>query len=86
MVLSCYEFYFREMGADVHVLQKNHDLFIVRTGDTNDNVQISTMSKFLRVFCDVTVGGVCPWLVEGCLEINLLLILNFVPGGVEVID
>ena len=30
LVLPCNEFYFREVGADVHVLHKNHDLFIVQ--------------------------------------------------------
>ena len=44
------------------------------------------MGKFSRVFCDVTVRGVCPCLAEGFLGIDLLLILNFSPGGAEVID
>ena len=64
---------------------KNHDLFIVRVGDTNGDGRIITLGQFLRVFCDVTVRGGCPWLAEGCLGINLLLILNFAPGGAEVI-
>ena len=32
------------------------------------------------------VGGVCPWLAEGCLGINLLLVFNWAPGGEEVIN
>ena len=37
-------------------------------------------------FFDVIVGGVCPWFAEGCLGIDILLILIFSPGGAEVID
>ena len=74
------------MGAGVHVIHKNNDLFIVQAGDTNDNVRISTAGQFSRVFCDVTVRGVCPWLADDCLGIDLLLISNFSPGGAEVIN
>ena len=86
MVIPCYEFYLREVGSGIHVLHKNNDLFIFRAGDTNSDGRISTSGQFLRVFCAVTVGGVCPWIVEGCLVINLLLILIFLPGGAEVIN
>ena len=86
MILPCYEFFFREVGAGIHVLHKKHDLFIVREGDTNGGGRISTAGRFLRVFCDVTIGGICPWLAVGCLGIDLLLILNFAPGGAELID
>ena len=72
------------MGAGVHVLNKNHKLFIVWSEDTDGDGCVSTVGQLLRVFFDVTVGGVCPWLTEGCLGIDILLILNFVPGGVEV--
>ena len=85
MVLPCYEFYFRELESGVHVLQKKHDLFIVWAGDTNGDGRIITAGQFSRVFCDVTVGGIYPWLAEGCLGINHLLILNSAPGGAEVI-
>ena len=72
LVLPCYEFYYHEVGSGVHVLHENHDLFIVQEGDTNGNVRISTAGQFSRVFCDVMVMGVCPWLVESCLGIDLL--------------
>ena len=74
------------MGAGVHVIHKNNDIFIVRAGDTNDNVRISTAGQFSHVFCDATVGRVCPLLAEGCLGIDLLLILIFLLGGEKVID
>ena len=74
------------MGAGVHVFHKNHELLIIRSGDTNGDGHISTADHFLRVFYDVTVGGVCTWLEEGCLGIDLLLILYFAPGGAEVIN
>ena len=73
------------MVSGVHVIYKNHNLFIVQEGNTDGNGHISTAGHFSCVFCDVTVGGVLPWLVEGCLGIDLLLILNFSPGGAEVI-
>ena len=34
----------------------------------------------------MTVGGICPWILKSCLGIDILLILNFAPGGAEVID
>ena len=74
------------MGSGVHVLHKNHDLFIVCTGDTDDNGRISATGQFSHEFCDVTFGGVCPWLAEGCLGIDILPILNFSPVGSEVIN
>ena len=60
------------MVADVHVLYKNNDLFIFQAGDTDGDGRISTAGQFSRVFCDVMVMGVCPWLMESCLGIDLL--------------
>ena len=85
LVLPCYEFYYHEVVSGVNVIHENHNLFIVWAGDTDGDGRISTAGHFSCVLCDVTVGGVLPWLAEGCLGINLLLILNFAPGGAEVI-
>ena len=74
------------MGAGVHVFHKNHELLIIRSGDTDGDGHISTTCKFSRVFCDVKVGGVFSWLAEGRIGITIILILNFAPGGAEVID
>ena len=70
----------------MHVLHKNHDLLIVRAGDTNGDGRIGTVGQFLCVFCDVTVGGVCLWLAKGLIGIDLFLVLNFAPEDAEVID
>ena len=86
LIIPCHEFYFREVVSGAHVLHKKHDFFIVRAGDTDGDGRISTAGQFSRVFCDVMVGVVCPWPAEDCLGINLLLILNFAPGGAEVIN
>ena len=43
------------------------------------------MSVITYIFY-LTVGGVCPWLAEGCLVINLIIILKFSPVGAEVIN
>ena len=53
------------MGSVVHVLHKNHDLFIVRAGDTDGDGRISTAGQFLCVFCDVTVWGCLPMTCGG---------------------
>ena len=74
------------MGADVHVIQENDELFIIWAGGSNGDSRIGTAGQFSRVFCDVTVGGICPWILKSCLGIDILLILNFAPGGAEVID
>ena len=86
MVLPCYNLYFREVGAGVHVLHKNHDLFIAQAGETNGDGHISTVGQFLQVFFDVTVRVVLPWLLKICLGIDLLLNFNFSLRDAEVIN